>query len=448
MTGEFEQKQQGKILEQHEDRRAVVYEPFSAYLDTVLDKIKSISPERWWFVMYHELRTLQNSIDSGTFTLSLEAKDFAQDLLVDVINLLKEKAQHRYEVSSTEDHLSEARKLVHQISELLSFPADTEAELRPTIVSLEALLQGNERMNPNYSFDVVESDGVEHFRIFSSIQNTYFDFPLPPSHEMLHKGGFPRVVLKIWVGSPTEIIEAELPPNDFDVIASGDEEEAYSTAQKIGVTSDGVEMVHNIHNAPALFASRDITLNQCFIGIDGLEFSDAARIAAQTGHIAAIPSLRGLYGRSMFYYQNELLANGRDMYRLIKFVAEKKALSFDFTELNKQVDIGIYALVLIQKSMRKENAPELLENIFTILKQMGQVQPGEETLDDVVARLKEQYPFFDFQREPLDDEGVAKWLFFRLKKQAELYFRAKYAIPSRQELERKPGDMVPFTVSL
>lgn len=274
----------------------------------------------------------------------------------------------------------------------------------------------------------------------------WHNFPIPPSQDILHKGGFPRVVLKILAHAPIEIIESELPPNDFDVIIRGDQERTVEQAVAMGVDADGIEKVDDF-SFPYLFKTRDIDLNATFIGKDGIVFSDGAYNAAQSGKINLEAYDRGFYGSEFFYYQGIRLAKNRGMMRLFKTVAEKKASSFDFLPLNKQVDLGIYWLVLARKFSKKENFGELMDRLCVIGQKTGQVKEGE-SIYEVLDRVHNEYPFFDIDSAPLDEIGLAQWKTKKLFKQIDRVFREKNHIPAGIYLDRQEGDITAFEISL
>jgi hypothetical protein len=170
--------------------------------------------------------------------------------------------------------------------------------------------------------------------------------------------------------------------------------------------------------------------------------------AAKTGHISLKAEDRGIYGSENFYFNGEKLAKNRGMFRLIKFVAEGKATSFDMKPLNEQVRFGIYWLVLARKFASKKNGGTLLNRMFELGKRMHQVPDDVEDIYGMLNRVHEQAAFFDFQDSALDDVGLARWLNTKLSKFAQKTFRARHGIPSSLEMERKEGDTTPYRVSL
>ena len=132
----------------------------------------------------------------------------------------------------------------------------------------------------------------------------------------------------------------------------------------------------------------------------------------------------------------------------MKMVVEGKARSFEYTPLNKQIDLGIYWLVLARKFAKKKNAGALLRRFYDLGKQMGQTREGEEDIYAVLDRVHEDYPFFRFDEAKMDEAGHMRWLARKLFRVAERSFRRERGFPSGLHLEREPFDEVPFTACL
>lgn len=142
------------------------------------------------------------------------------------------------------------------------------------------------------------------------------------------------------------------------------------------------------------------------------------------------------------------MVKNRGMMRLLKTVAEGKALEFDFLPLNKQVDLGIYWLVLANRFSKKENAGEILDRLYALGLQTGQVLQGEEDVFDVLDRVHSRLPFYRFDAGKLDSLGLAKWLYRKLFKQIDKSYREMNNIPTYFPFVREEGDTIPYTVSL
>ncbi|MEK7628325.1 MAG: hypothetical protein AAB421_02825 [Patescibacteria group bacterium] len=438
-----------RALESSQTEVSAFSEHLKEQVALLVSEVTDQKPELWWRSAYRRLIELQRMVDAESPTEDLRL--YAHEKIDAMVAVMR--AQSGAGTQGEASAIQQAREVIHTISDLFMLE---EKGREPTQVQHIPIGAVMERCNASpYGYkttlEVTES-GISLFKIFSPTRKEWFDFPIPPSDTMVHKGGFPRVILKILFNAPQDTIEAELPPNDFDVIAWGDESQAHKDGALIGVDPVGVEVVEvtptGTPDFEKLLVTRDVTLNSCLLGMQGLFYSDKAVDAAQTGAVEPIPAFRGIYGASMFFYDGELLMNSRDMMRVLKFVVEGKASAFDFKDLNKQVDIGIYPLVLAQKFMKKPNAVELLNRMFFVLRQMGQTHEGEDDIWAVLHRAHEEYPFFALDRPAQDDAGVAKWLMEKLAKQALTVFRKDLAIPSGLELPRTPGDAKPKTVSL
>jgi hypothetical protein len=433
-----------------EQVRQEKYQPLEVIVEAVIARITGEPKASWLKSAYRGLSELVIAAESNEYPP--EVSEYITGQLKPMLEVLRGEFEVRPD-ESEEDTLKavneRARAVIHEISDLLMTEETEHEPIGVQMLPMKDIL--NQELEHGYKLRQMEGvDGVSTLDIYSPTRDEWFSFPLPPTSQMIHKGGFPRVVLKLLAGAEVGTIESELPPNDFDVIAWGEESEAYRVAAQMGVDLSGVEVLKAEQpDLSELMRTRDLDLNSAFIGKDGLFYSKEAEIAAKTGHIEPIPSHRGLYGTNMLTYRGELLYSGRDMMRALKFVAEGKATSFSFKELNQQVDMGIYALVLAEKFMRKSQPDKLLDKLFHLLKQVGQVKEGEVDVYAVLERLHTEYPFVQMEDRGLpSDTEVSEWLLKKLGKQALHRFRSEYRIPSVMELERKPGDAVPYTVSM
>jgi hypothetical protein len=193
--------------------------------------------------------------------------------------------------------------------------------------------------------------------------------------------------------------------------------------------------------------NRDLDLNNAFISRDGLVFDQLAKKSAQTGKIEIIATKRGIYGTEIFFHEGIRLIKNRGMMRLVKTLAEEKAKSFNFIPLNEQVDFGIYWLVLSRRSVDKPNFPELLDRLFLLGQQIKQVRPDEQNIFQVLDRVHQKYPFYDYKSQ-LDDKGLVKWLNGKLFNQIDKKYRDLYHIPTTLSLVRSENDTIPYEVRL
>ena len=233
----------------------------------------------------------------------------------------------------------------------------------------------------------------------------------------------------------------------MDFIAKGEIVELYKMAEEAGGDKDGVEITESI-NYPHIFKSRDLDLNGCLLSEDGLVFSTQAFEAAKSGKISILANKRGIYGTEFFHYEGTKLIKNRGIMRLFKTIAEGKALEFDFLPLNKQVEFGIYWLVLANRFAKKPNAGILLDRLFYLGKQTGQVLETEKDIFDVLDRVHTKMPFFNFDGGKLDNLGLARWLTRKLAKQIDKAYRDRFNIPTYFPFQREEGDTKPYSVSL
>lgn len=357
-------------------------------------------------------------------------------------DILREETKQTTAINTKADIATRATGVIHRFSARLDQEYGPAQESETTVIhylTIDQILKQSSR------FRLKESD---IFQIYSTTRDCWYDFPLPHLDSVLHKGGFPRVVLKILAGAKNNSIEAELPPNDFDVIGSGDTKIILIEAIRLGVDSQGVEIVDSVDDLSRHIQNRDVTLNSCFIGKNYIAFTPQAFESAQTGVVSTISRWRGIYGRDTFNYEKMEIKKARAMMRLTKAVVEEKAESFIFEPISQQQDFGIYWLVLARKFSTKENFPILMERLYYINQQLGQVLPNERDIFDVIKRVISENPAFDFNAGALDEIGSALWYTRKLVRQTDKIFRDTYHIRSNFDLVRHPQDHVPYRVSL
>ncbi len=440
MPRSFEDAGLPQVGESHPSREA-----FAIFLDGLLDIMEHQKPERWWASVYRYLVKSKRQLDR----LDPLVKRFLDRNIDAALEVIAEETRR----SSGEDPTVAAQSVIHHFAELLaSPPLEQKESMDVHHLSLEMILSDTEHFS---LCDVPEIDSrtFEVIRVFKGLRvrasenDDWSTFILPSSDQIWHKGGAPRVVLKIMAGAPLETVQVELPPNDVDVIGVGDKGEIIQQAEEMGVDPAGVEMVPSL-DFSQLMLERDVNLNQCFLGQNGLVYSDDAWEAAQTGHMKLASAERGLYGSEVFFYKGAKLTKNRGLFRLMKFVAEGKARSFEFTPLNEQINFGIYWLVLARKLASKKNAGALLNRLFELGCRTGQVREDEKDIYAVLERVHEEYPFFRFDDHQLDEAGVARWLAGKVGKLADKRFRQDEKIGLNFDFVRKPGDLDPYEVSL
>lgn len=411
------------------------YVPFEQTLAEVGDVIEEKDPKEWWFSIYLKLRQKVRSIRSGNSIAEME--DFVDTYWARVNQIFLDAAK-----GQEEDTLLAAHEAIHGISDVFHENEEVE-EVEIKNIPLSELTQ-NERLR------IEESEDTYTISIYSKIRDQWYSYPIPRSHNghrLLHKGGLPRVVLKIIAGAPEDTIEAELPLNDIDFLATGDTNKVFATAKALDVDPDGIEMLDTL-DYQYIFNSRDLDLNGCTLSQDGLTFSLQALESARTGSIRILSSARGLYGTEIFQYDGSRLMKNRGLMRLLKTVAEGKAHNFEFLPLNKQIDLGIYWLVLARKLSGKEQAGEYLDRLYYLGQQTGQVREGEMDIFDVLERVHKEVPFFNFDSGKLDTLGLARWLSKKLLKQIDKFYRDRYRVPTYFPYQREEGDTEPYIVSL
>lgn len=426
--------------EQIQTIRKQNYEPFRKKLDAVEDIVQA-GHESWWFRTMLFLKRFERFVATNPDVLTPEMKHFYESVLPMAIQHLSA------EVSSELSTALGAHEAVLRISE--EIPRSDALEHEPAEVrslSLEEIVE----QYPAVSFAEWETNGRQGraLQILDSKGEPHL-FPLPEADGIYHKGGFPRVLVKIIAGADQALIDAELPPNDFDIIADPnlDTELIESEAAYLNVDADGIEHVAAL-DFSRLLLERDLDINMAFVGKDAIYFAPQAVEAAQTGKIEVMSAHRGIYGTEFFVYDGEVLLKNRGLMRLFKTVAEGKATSFEFKPLNENITFGIYWLVLFRKFAAKDDAALYLDRLFDLAKQTNQLPEGATNIIEVLDKAHEKYPFFDFDAGPLDEVGVARWLSKKLLRQIDASYRHTNQIPNELLLERNPGDADPYTVNL
>lgn len=439
-----------EVLNEKEAFRAEKYDPFRAKLDRIASTVLEKPLESMWFSAMLELRRIQRGIESGE-SLPPEAINFWNDYGKPVKDILVAEARPESvpEPAMQEEFVSPARRaiqVIHKVSNV--FSRDDEAETEPRDIqylSFDELLHMSDRFRMGVGVDEQDHER-RYFYVYSPARDEWIEYPIPNTDKVLHKGGMGRTILKILNNEDPELTESELPPNDFDYIAVKSAE-ADDDLKGLRTDPDGVEEVDAL-DLQTLMSNRDLDMNNAFVGKDGLVFAESAYNAARTGKIAIVSTKRDLYGSEIFFYEGVRLIKNRGMMRLLKTISEGKATSFDLPPLNKQVDLGIYWLILAKRFSGKPKFPLFMDKLFELAKQMGQVHEGEEGVYDVLDRVHQQYPFFNFDGSALDEEGVARWLGRKLVKQVDKKYRDKNGVPSLLNMVRAKDDTVPYEVSL
>ncbi|NBS41332.1 hypothetical protein EBS80_01580 [bacterium] len=424
----------------------IAYQHFQQTVDRCLKALEG-EPSTWFIRLYRTVHREKGLIQS----LPEQQRVFLIDEIEEVLDLLREWARPEGEKRSRESVVravpfSVLQERVHELERVFAIPNRETAPLEVHRISSQELAQ---RFPDQIELVTDERGVVMRFRAEKA--DAWTELAVPARGDILYKGGVPRILLKILAGSPPSMLRAEIPMNDIDMIAwpgKDNKAEIIEEGLRLGADLEGIEMVEDPDMSEALKV-RDVDLNQCLFGRDGLVYSGNAMEAMRTGMLHIMDPLeRGLYGAESFFYSGMKMTKARGMYRLIKFVAEGKAQAFDQTMLNRQVDLGIYWLVLARKFAKKKNAGELLNRFYEIGKRAGQVREGENDIYDVLSRAREQFPFFAFSDTKQSEADIARWLSRKLAKMANRQFRITRGVTTSADYVRADGDDARERISL
>lgn len=436
-----------EILNDKNVDRSQRYDPFRSILDDIKKRSIGCTPQEIWFSSTLNLgRTLKLS-NQPENNLSQDTIDFLSRYGEKVFDSLMQETKlrpHQDNINQPQNY-NGVTDAIHKVSEIFSEDETPETEPRQIeFLTFDQLCNLSSRFKQSIKKD---ENGVsrKYFYIYSESRQKWYEYPIPNSDKVIHKGGIGRTILKVLYCPDNRLIESELPANDFDYIAEKCPQ-AESDLKGLRPDRGGVEEVKEI-DLEVIMNNRDLDLNNSFVKKDGLVFDQLAKKSAETGNIEIIATKRGIYGTEIFFHEGIRLIKNRGMMRLVKTLAEEKAKSFNFLPLNEQVDFGIYWLVLSRRSVNKPNFPELLDRMFLLGKQIKQVRPEEHNIYDVLDRVHQKYPFYDYQSE-LDDKGLAMWLKNKLFNQIDKKYRDLYHIPSSLTLVRSENDTTPYQVKL
>ncbi len=411
-------------------------------------------PRRW----YRDMRTRVHAVKRGLNALPEESSSFLRPIVEKVYGSLREESRSWREIYGPIDLQSIPPEELPALNEEIGLRADMflmgvsremaanfESSLKPvkeTIIPLEELLASHPDQLRSYQ----EQRGSMSFTMFG-IKHPYsgewHDFILPFTPSVLHKGGAVRAALDVFADARPSMVASELPFNDFDAVFVGDEQQARHEATLMGVDPDGAESAGESFDFTKFCNGRDTTQNQICLGRDGLHFSDAAYSSAKTGHTEIVGlyiANKAIYGIDQLYNHGIPLVKPRGLMRLVKAVAEGKAITFGHRDLNKYQDIGLYSIFLAKKWQKREDFGILLQNEFELLKQMGQVREGEKDIYDMLTRAHHEYPFFDIDSYIKDICDVARWKSRKFARQLDREWGWFNSVPSGVEYPRHPGD--------
>ncbi len=436
-----------EVLSEKEARRSEIYEPFRTILDQFETGVLEKPVEQMWFSAMLQLRRVQKDVNGGEILLP-EIIGFWNTFGKPIVNVLALETQLVPDIKQDKP-VTQARRVIqaiHRVSTVIDTDRNTEIDPQKILyLDFDELLKMSDRFRTKTELDE-EGNQRRYFSIYSSKKDAWFEYPIPKTDKVLHKGGLGRTMLKILFGSDLKLVESELPAHDFDYIAVKCPE-AEEDLRGLKADFGGVEEVDALC-LDTLMNNRDLTLNNAFVGNRGLIYAESALEATKKGKIDIVATKRGIYGSEIFFHQGVRLIKNRGMMRLLKTLAEEKAVSFDFLPLNEQIDLGIYWLILARRFANRSNFPLLMDRLFELSRQIGQIHEGEEDVYDVLDRVHQKYPFYNFDDSPIDEEGVARWLGRKLMKQVDKKYRDEYEVPSLLNLDRRNGDTISHEVSL
>lgn len=401
-----------------------------------LPEIFDDDPSRWWFRSYLYLRKQMRSLPN----LPPEIQETMGPFIAMASELVKKEVGE----SAQGDAVQRAEAIIMKVSYEMAKRFEPKIEsIVEHVITLDSMVSSQ----PDIFRIRDDSLGIK-------IPDTsdFYYIKLPSQNKIWYKGGVSRVLLNILVGADKEVILSDLPPNDHDGIAVGGFASAHEEAARMGIDADGLEMSKGETLDFARFClGRDSTQNQVVFGLDGLHFSDAAYEAARSGYTRIVGKYipeKAIYGVDVAYIRGVEVVKPRGQMRLIKALSEGKIQSFEHKPVSSALDIGLYVMFLAKRWSKKTNFPELLQNMYEVLRRMGHVRKGEKQIFDVLKRAHQDYPFFEFKREIKDIVEVVEWKSRKLVKQVDREFAWINKDQTGFVIERKPGDTDPLLITL
>ncbi len=402
-------------------------------------------PKDWWFrasiYIAREIRKYPE--------MSHDVKASVGEFLIRAKELLAAEAEVVFPEGASEEDLVRMRAERAE-SVLMKISFDMAKRFEPIVDPIKENIITIDQMINGWPDMFVKEGG--RFGIKIPTTGDYYFIEIPEQNTIWYKGGISRVLLNIVAGADTSMILSDLPPNDHDGIAIGKSYVAHEEAKRMGIDADGLELYKGESLDFARFCQgRDSTQNQAFFGRDGLHFSDAAYQSAKTGFTKIVGKYipeKAIYGVDLVYVKGHELVKPRGQMRLIKALSEGKIKSFEHKPLSTSLDVGLYVMFLAKRWSKKQNFPELLQNMFEVLKRMGHVREGEKDIFSVLKRAHKEYPFFEFGREIKDIVEVVGWKSRKLVKQIDREFAWLNKDSAGFVLERKPNDSVPQIITL
>jgi len=408
-------------------------------------------PKLWW----DNTAKYALKLRRGLKDKPAEIRQYLENYLPTVFDLLRAEAKlgevpEGIDLSEYNSLRTETRML--ELSLLMAQFFDTETEtVNENIISLEDL---SRRHPDNFNLLNLSLEDIEFIdlQIRPNKESPYNHLLIPRHYPIGHKGGGPRGVFDIDQDAPRSMIESEFPWNDIDVAGAGEEHHLRRVANVMGIDPEGLEVFPGDKVDFSDFClGRDTNQNQLFLDADGLHYSDEALKVAKTGHLKIVGGYKpnkAIYGKDLFTIDGITIAKPRGLMRLVKPLAEGKALSFDYLPVNTAMDFGVFYLFLGRKWKEKEKLGLYMQRMFYIVKQMSQVRQSEKNIMQVFERVHTQYPFYDMDKKIDNLRELVRYMSGKLIKQIDREFAWTFNIPSGIKLVRTPGDDLPLKINL
>jgi len=354
-------------------------------------------PDKWWRQTAKMVVGFRRRLDHCS---NSEVVEYFGSYIDKALELLREASRLPIKINETDLIVDQAEHMVMKMSmEMAEQFEPKELELETHFIPLQEIVR---RQPDRFKTEEREINGIVCIilQVKHPTLNEWQEIPLPVGKKIWHKGGPARAVIGIIANAPLSMQKSEFPWNDFDMLVAG-ERENIAIATAVGVDADGIELMGEEDlNVKRFCFGRDTQQNQVCLGAEGIYFSKGAFESAATGHVNIVGEYvanKAIYGMDRMTVQGVDMAKQRGLMRLVKAVAEGKALSFDYVPLNANFDMGIHVLFLAKRWAKKGKFPDFSQKMYYLLKQMGQVREGENDVFDVMERAHEENPFFDFE---------------------------------------------------
>ncbi|PIR46493.1 MAG: hypothetical protein COV07_04005 [Candidatus Vogelbacteria bacterium CG10_big_fil_rev_8_21_14_0_10_45_14] len=221
-----------------------------------------------------------------------------------------------------------------------------------------------------------------------------------------------------------ELLRAELPLTDKDIVVGPRVTEMWQVADELGVDADGVERL-KVWDVRFYMNCRDIDMNHALLTKHALYFTPEGFGSVCTGVIRAAGRARTMFGVDTFrYWKHEYFTN-KILHRLVKNVVEDKAKSFTVPTYNRQVQIGIYWLVLIRRMVGKRDQNLKIAKIWSCAVKIGQTKA--KTPVAFIRQLTAEYPQFSFRKNQ-NIEDIARWILGKFTVAAFRSLKQKFGV--------------------